>query len=80
MNSREISRHALTALLMQVPRNTEMQVWPLEKSKDGPETLQNLVGSNTCIPILIDAGLLYVKNCQVSLKERDVVLCEFDVP
>jgi len=41
MAARENSRRALTTLLAQVPRDTEIQAWPIERSTDGPEILQS---------------------------------------
>ena len=74
MTAQDISRSALTTLLALVPRDTEIQVWPIERSTDGPATLHitlEHIGRDTITAILIDAGILTVKNHHLALKKFD---------
>ena len=74
MTARDISRCALTTLLALVPRDNEIQVWPIERTTNGPATLHKTlehIGRDTITAILIDAGILTVKNNQLALKKRD---------
>ena len=77
MTARDISRSALTTLLALVPRDTEIQVWPIEWSSDGPATLHKTLehlGRETINAILIDAGILTLKNHELTVKSRDSLL------
>ena len=81
MNARDISRSALTTLLALVPRNTEIQIWPIEWSSDGPATLHKTLehlGRETITAILIDAGILTLKNQVLALKSQgqQIGLCK----
>ena len=74
MTARDISRCALTTLLALVPRDNEIQVWPIERTTNGPATLHKTlehIGRDTITAILIDAGILTVKNNQLALKKLD---------
>jgi len=67
MNAQDISRRALTMLLVValVSRNTEIQVWPIKRSTDGPATVHKTldrIGRDKVTDNLIDAGILTVKN------------------
>ena len=66
MTARDISHSALTMLLLAlVPRDTEIQVWPIEWSSDGPATVHKIldhIGRDKVTAVLIDAGILTVKN------------------
>ena len=79
MAARDISRRAaLTTLLAtHVPRDTEIKVWPIENTTDGPATLHKTlehIGRDTVTAILIDSGILTVKKCRLTLKHRDSLL------
>ena len=65
MTAQDISRSALTTLLVQVSRDTEIQVWPIKRSTDGPATVHKIldhIGRDKVTAVLIDAGILTVKN------------------
>jgi len=65
MTAQDISRSALTTLLVQVSRDTEIQVWPIKRSTDGPATVHKTLdntGRDKVTAILIDARILTVKN------------------
>lgn len=67
-----------TTLLALVPRDTEIQLWPIERSNDGPatihKTLEHHVGRDTITAILIDAGILTVRNHQLNFKMLDTLI------
>ena len=50
---------------IQVSRDTEIQVWPIKRSTDGPATVHKTLdntGRDKVTAILIDARILTVKN------------------
>jgi len=76
MSSHDNARVALTTLLRKLPRDKEMQVWPIDTSTEYTSHLLNCTKDINRIQfesILLDLGILGIDSGQITMKNRKIV-------
>jgi len=77
MSSHDNARAALSTLLRKSPCDKEMQVWPMDMSKEYTSHLLNCTKDINIIQfesILSDLGILGIDSGQITMKNRKIVL------